>query len=127
METTLEKLERSIEDNLRGHKLSAKQWAWLTLLRDREQDLDLGRAKERIDYDLCDYKTLYPLRNAGLIWTYPEDSYLTTAKNVGISSFGKFLLEAWEQNPKRLMSIEYRLALLKLTKEKMPVKLAKAA
>jgi hypothetical protein len=91
IETTLEKLERSIEDNLRGHKLSTEQWEWLKQLRD----------KGLMTYDhQKDYATVYPLRNAGLVWSYPEGYFLTEAHEVGISTLGKLLLEAWEQNPR---------------------------
>jgi hypothetical protein len=34
IETTLETLERSVEESLRGNKLSREQWAWLKRLRD---------------------------------------------------------------------------------------------
>ena len=32
IETTLETLERSVEESLRGNKLSREQWAWLKRL-----------------------------------------------------------------------------------------------
>lgn len=86
IETTMEVLERSIEDNLRGHRLSETQWEWLKRLK----------YGGRTAYDhQKDYEVLYPLCNAGLIWSYPE-GFLTEAREVDISPFGKLLLEAWE-------------------------------
>ncbi len=92
--TTVEALERSIEENLPGRRLSDPQWDWLKDLRDREG---------RLPYDNSHYKTLVPLRNAGLITQYkdgePSDQ-LTISDEVGITSLGKLLLEAAGRNQK---------------------------
>jgi len=88
IETTVEALERSMQENLRGRKLSKEQWEWLENLRDRDG---------RLAYNNSFYEILVPLRNAGLITQYRDESpadQLTIATEVGITALGKLLLEA---------------------------------
>ena len=93
----LKPLVRSLEDNLDRldrRELSEEQLKWLKDLRDK---------KGRLHYDNSHYKTLVPLRNAGLITQYkdgkPADQ-LQISDEVGITPLGKLLFEAWERNQK---------------------------
>jgi len=95
IETTVEALERSMEENLRGRKLSGEQWKWLEDLRKRDG---------RLPYNNSSYDILVPLRNAGLITQYHQDGspadQLRISTEVGITSLGKLLLEAAGRNQK---------------------------
>ena len=89
IETSLETLELSVQESLRGQKLSLEQWSWLKRLKDEGW----------IAYNHTYYDQLRPLRNAGLIREHPE-GWLTTATEIEITILGKLLLEAWEQSHK---------------------------
>jgi hypothetical protein len=89
IETSLETLELSVQESLRGQKLSPEQWSWLKRLKDEGW----------IAYNHTYYDQLRPLRNAGLIREHPE-GWLTTAREIEITILGKLLLEAWEQSQK---------------------------
>ena len=81
-------LERSLEENLPEGKPSSDQWERLKELR----------KKGRVPFNYAsDYEILLPLRNAGLIKAYPGN-FLTTTKEVEITTLGKLLLQAWEQS-----------------------------
>ncbi|MBI2149114.1 MAG: hypothetical protein HYY76_12290 [Acidobacteria bacterium] len=82
-ETSIPELERSVEENLHGRKLSGDQWNWLRRLRDD------GRTK----YDHANYEALRPLRNAGLIREHPEGT-LTACEEIEITHLGRLLVNA---------------------------------
>jgi len=84
-ETSLSELERSVEESLRGRKLTEAQWRWLHKLRDE------GRST----YDHSTYADLRPLRNAGLIREHPEGT-LTSATEIDITHLGRLLVNAHE-------------------------------
>lgn len=79
-------LKRSVEESLRGRKLSKDQWQWLRKLRDE------GRSR----YDHATYLELRPLRNVGLIREHPEGT-LTDAKEIEITHLGRLLIDAHDQ------------------------------
>ena len=78
-ETSIPELEQSVEVSLRGRMLTEQQWSRLQKLRDE------GRSS----YDHANYKTLRPLRNAGLILEHPEGT-LTDAKEIEITHLGRW-------------------------------------
>jgi hypothetical protein len=88
-QVNMDVLEKSVEESLRGRTLSAKQWDWLRRLSNE------GITK----YNPKDYDDLRPLRNAGLIKEYPE-GWLTTAKEIEITTLGRLLIDAKEKNQK---------------------------
>ena len=85
-ETSIPELERSVEEDLRGRKLSDEQWQWLRELRE----------KGRTSYDKVNYNTLRPLRNAGLIREHPEGT-LTNAEEIEITHLGRLLINARDE------------------------------
>lgn len=82
-ETSVPELEQSVEESLRGRKLTEEQWSWLRKLRDHGRSI----------YDPASYETLRPLRNAGLIREHPEGT-LTNAKELEITHLGRLLVNA---------------------------------
>lgn len=89
IETTLETLEKSVKESLRGRSLTKEQWNWLKKLNENEC----------ISYESNSYDELRPLRNAGLIKEHPE-GWLTTAKEIEITTLGRLLVEAFEKQKK---------------------------
>lgn len=85
-ETSISELERSVEESLRGRKLSQEQWRWLRKLRDE------GRSP----YNHAEYLELRPLRNAGLIREHPEGT-LTNADEIEITHLGRLLIDAHDK------------------------------
>jgi hypothetical protein len=85
IETSLENLENSVKESLRGRSLTNDQWEWLRKLRD----------KGRIPFNGNYYEQLRPLRNAGLIREYPE-GWLSNSEEIEITTLGNLLLEAFE-------------------------------
>jgi hypothetical protein len=83
IETSLETLQRSVEESFRGRRISAEQWAWLRRLHE----------DGRLPYDSAHYEQLRPLRNSGLIREHPE-GWLSNAKEIEITTLGKLLLNA---------------------------------
>jgi hypothetical protein len=88
IETTLGQLELSVSENLRGRKLTDEQWRWLAQLREQGES-PYPRSADS-------YKTLRPLRNAGLIREHPEGT-LTDADSIEITTLGRLLLNAREK------------------------------
>ena len=84
IETSLETLEKSVKESLRGRSLTKEQWDWLKKLNENG----------RLSYDSNSYDELRPLRNAGLIKEHPE-GWLTTAKEIEITTLGSLLFEAF--------------------------------
>ena len=85
-ETSIPELERSVEESLRGRKLSEQQWRWLRKLRDE------GRSP----YDHAHYLELRPQRNVGLIREHPEGT-LTSAQEIEITHLGRLLIDAHDK------------------------------
>ena len=85
-QVSLADLERSIEESLRGRKLSNEQWAWLRRLRD----------EGRMPYEHAQYVQLRPMRNAGLIREHPEGT-LTAASEIEITHVGRLLVDAHDK------------------------------
>jgi hypothetical protein len=86
VEPSIETLQRSVEESLRGRRLSAAQWEWLRRLR----------RDGRSPYDHKHYEELRPLRNAGLIREHPE-GWLSNCEEIEITTLGTLLLDAHEQ------------------------------
>jgi hypothetical protein len=86
IETSLEALQRSVEESFRGRRLSLAQWDWL-------RRLSHGG---RLPYDHQHYDELRPMRNAGLIREHPE-GWLSNAKEIEITTLGKLLWDAHDQ------------------------------
>lgn len=89
VETTIPNIEKSVEDSLDGNPLDSAQWNWLNVLDDKGVTV-LPRGQS---------ETVRPLRNAGLIRTYPRGSYLAQAERgeevkIGLTTMGKLLVEA---------------------------------
>jgi hypothetical protein len=89
IETSLDTIERSVEESFRGRRLSTSQWTWLQRLRD----------EGRVPYDRNYYKELRPMRNTGLIREHPE-GWLSAAKEIEITTLGRLLLEAHDKGIK---------------------------
>jgi hypothetical protein len=89
IETSLEVLEKSVKESLRGRPLTKEQWNWLKKLSENG----------RTSYDPNSYDELRPLRNAGLIKEHPE-GWLSNAKEIEITTLGSLLLEAFEKQKK---------------------------
>jgi hypothetical protein len=89
IETSLETLERSVEESFRGRKLSEAQWNWLERLNENG----------RTTYNHSHYLHLRPLRNSGLIREHPE-GHLTDAQEIEITTLGRILFEAHLQSSK---------------------------
>jgi hypothetical protein len=89
IETSLDTIERSVEESFRGRRLSTSQWTWLQRLRD----------EGRVPYDHNYYKELRPMRNTGLIREHPE-GWLSAAKEIEITTLGRLLLEAHDKGIK---------------------------
>jgi nicotinic acid phosphoribosyltransferase len=89
IETTLETLEKSVKESLRGRSITKEQWNWLKKLNENGRTL----------YDPNSYYELRPLRNAGLIKEHPEGT-LTDAKEIEITTLGSLLVEAFEKQKK---------------------------
>ena len=89
IETSLESLEKSVKESLRGRTLTKTQWNWLKRLSENG----------RVSYDPNFYSELRPLRNAGLIREHPE-GWLSTAKEIEITTLGSLLLKAYEKQQK---------------------------
>ncbi len=83
IETSLETLQRSVEESFRGRRISVDQWAWLKRLRDTG----------RLPYDHAHYDQLRPLRNSGLIREHPE-GWLSNSTEIEITTLGSLLLDA---------------------------------
>jgi hypothetical protein len=83
-ETTLPIIEQSIRETLYGEDFQNEQWDWLAKLHDH------GPTKKSQQ----DNRFLRPLRNAGLIRTYPSKSALYTAPEVEITTLGRLLVDA---------------------------------
>jgi hypothetical protein len=86
IETSLETLQRSVEESFRGRHISSGQWNWLKRLHEGG----------RIAYDHVYYEELRPLRNSGLIREHPE-GWLSNAKEIEITTLGRLLFEAQQQ------------------------------
>jgi hypothetical protein len=86
IETSLETMERSVEESFGGRRLLPEQWAWLRRLA----------SEGRLACDPSQHKDLRPLRNAGLLKVHPE-GWLATAKEVEITTLGRLLLEAHDK------------------------------
>lgn len=86
IETTLEALQKSIEESLWDEQITREQWSWLERLSNGPQAYD-----HKHDYDV-----LMPIRNAGLIRAQPR-GFLTTAKSVEITSLGLLLLKSRQE------------------------------
>jgi hypothetical protein len=89
VETTIPIIEKSVEESLDGNPLDSAQWNWLNLLHDA--GLTILPADQ--------VKAVRPLRNAGLIRSYPLGSYLAQAERgqevkIGITTMGNLLVEA---------------------------------
>jgi hypothetical protein len=89
IETSLETIERSVEESFGGRRLLPEQWAWLQRLA----------SEGRLACDQSQHKDLRPLRNAGLIRVHPE-GWLATAKEIEITTLGRLLLEAHNKAPR---------------------------
>jgi hypothetical protein len=90
VETTLETIERSVNESLRGRGVSREQLGWLERLSaDGPQPYEHRQ----------DYEILRPLRNAGLIREQPE-GWLTKAKTVEVTTLGRLVSEAALRDPK---------------------------
>lgn len=89
IETSLETLQRSVEESFRGRALSADQWSWLSRLH----------GSGRLPYDHAHYEHLRPLRNSGLIREHPE-GWLSNAKEIEITTLGRLLLDAHRHSTK---------------------------
>ena len=86
IETSLDTIERSVEESFRGRPLSPEQWTWLRRLRHE------GRLPYESDY----YKELRPMRNSGLIREHPE-GWLSASEEIEITTLGRLLLESHEK------------------------------
>jgi hypothetical protein len=83
IETSLDALQRSLEESFRGRHLTTEQWTWLERLHEAG----------RLPYDHAHYSQLRPLRNSGLIREHPE-GWLSKAEEIEITTLGGLLLEA---------------------------------
>jgi hypothetical protein len=90
IETSLETLQRSVEESFRGRRISTDQWTWLKRLHD----------SGRIPYNHTYYEQLRPLRNSGLIREHPE-GWLSDAKEIEITTLGRLLLDAYQHSTKQ--------------------------
>jgi hypothetical protein len=87
VETTLPVLEQSVTESLGGRKITANQLAILKKLK----------AEGRTKFDRDSLSAARPLRNAGLIRFYPEDGFLESADEIEITTLGRLLIEAAEE------------------------------
>jgi hypothetical protein len=90
IETSVDTLERSVNESLHGRHISPDQWTWLKRLQDQ------GKTPYN---HASDYDHLSPLRNSGLIREHPE-GWLTDAKEIEITTLGRLLLEAHQRSSK---------------------------
>lgn len=86
IETSLETMERSVEESFGGRRLLPEQLAWLRRLA----------SEGRLAYDKSQLHDLRPLRNAGLIRVHPE-GWLASGKEIEITTLGKLLVEAHDK------------------------------
>ena len=89
IETSLDTIERSVEEGFRGRRISSEQWTWLQRLRN----------EGRLPYDHAHYDELRPMRNTGLIREHPE-GWLSNSKEIEITTLGRLLLESHEKAAK---------------------------
>lgn len=86
IETSIETLQQSVEENFRERLITDKQWEWLNRLK------KAGRQQYKGEY----YGDLRPLRNTGLIREHPE-GWLSNAKEIELTQLGNLLLQAHQK------------------------------
>ncbi len=86
-EATIPEIELSINENLRGGKLSPEQWQWLKKLYDQPFEFVSRPTPKELEI-------LRPLRNSALVKGYPSEGFLADAKSVAITTLGRLLLKA---------------------------------
>src|SRR5258708_5079998 len=75
IEISIPEIEQSVRESLGGRNLTAEQLSLLRKLRDGG----------RMEFDSSQIPTARPLRNCGLIKSYPEREYLTNATEIEIT------------------------------------------
>jgi hypothetical protein len=93
LKTSLPEIQKALTESLDGD-LSSEQWKWLEKLEDQCRIELTGENRTDV------IRLLRPIRNSGLIRTYPRGSFLEAgspekeASAVEITSLGRMLLEA---------------------------------